>query len=460
MTIVKAAAAMRARRISSEELTRNCLRRLREREGLLNAYITVAEESALAEARARDAELARGIDRGPLHGIPIAHKDLIDTKDLRTTCGSLLYKDRVPGADATVVARLREAGAVLIGKTGLHELAYGITSTNPHFGAIRNPHDPTRIPGGSSGGSGVAVATGSALMATGTDTGGSIRIPCSFCGVTGLKPTFGSVSKQGVLPLGYSLDHIGPMTRNVRDAALCFAAMAGPDEQDETTAAATRFSLPSGVLDRPSLRSVRIGLPAVFEPHRFDLEVHSAVRKAFQTAAALGAQIVDVDLPDMAELSSCSLNTLLAEAAHVHRQHLDRPELFGADVFALLARGRVLSAADYIESQRQRVRLCREWMRVWSTCDLLILPATPTPAPRIGENTITLQGRQENVRILATSWVRGFNLLGWPVLTMPCGKTESGLPLGMQLIGPPHSEERLLIAGAALEDALGVPPLT
>ena len=225
MTILEAGEALRSKRVSCLELTEHCLDHIAKLNPRLNAFITVTEESAREQARALDRELANGEDRGPLHGIPIAHKDLIFTKDVRTTSGSKLFRDHVPTANAPIVEKLAAAGAVMVGKTGLHELAYGITSDNPHFGTIRNPRDPSRTPGGSSGGSGAAVATDMAFLATGTDTGGSIRIPASFCGVVGLKPTYGLLDRSGIQPLGLSLDHIGPLTRTVADAGVAFEAM-------------------------------------------------------------------------------------------------------------------------------------------------------------------------------------------------------------------------------------------
>src|SRR5580698_3094288 len=246
MTIAEAAQALRARRISSLELTRQCLDQIAKLNPVLNAFITVTGDSALARAQELDRELAQGVDRGPLHGIPIAHKDLMWTKGVRTTSGSKIFADFVPDHDAAVVAKLADAGAVLGGKAGLHELAYGITSDNPHFGTIRNPRNPEYSPGGSSGGSGVAVATGMAFVATGTDTGGSIRVPASFCGVAGLKPTYGLIDRSGVQPLGLSLDHVGPLARTVGDVRLAFDAMAKPAHRKPAPA---------------SIGEIRVGLP-------------------------------------------------------------------------------------------------------------------------------------------------------------------------------------------------------
>jgi len=246
VTIAQAAALLRSRSISSVELTDRCLAQIEKLNPRLNAFITVTADASRAQARELDRELANGSDRGPLHGIPIAHKDLIATKGIRTTSGSRLFADFVPDYDAPVARKLADAGAVMLGKTGLHELAYGITSDNPHFGTVRNPHDPDRSPGGSSGGAGAAVATDMAFIGTGTDTGGSIRIPAAFCGVVGLKPTYGLVDRSGIQPLGFTLDHIGPLTRTVADARLALAAMAGPHALKPAPA---------------SLKGLRIGLP-------------------------------------------------------------------------------------------------------------------------------------------------------------------------------------------------------
>ena len=283
----------------------------------------------------RDEELARGIDRGPLHGIPIAHKDLMRTKGVRTTAGSKIFADYIPRRDAAIVTKLREAGAVSLGKTGLHELAYGITSNNPHFGAIHNPWDLTRIPGGSSGGSAAAVAAGILPFATGSDTGGSIRVPASFCGVVGLKPTFGRVDVRGVLPLGFSQDHVGPLTRTVRDAAIAFQAMVD-DPSDYVPPADS------------DLTGIRIGFPQNFFMERADSEVEASVRTAFDTAAGVGGRLVEVKVPDMEALRAAAVTCLLVEAAAALRPFLDRRADFGPDVLPMLDQGKAIPAIDYI----------------------------------------------------------------------------------------------------------------
>jgi len=443
MTILEAAAALRSKKVSAVELVNESLDRVARLNPRLNAFITVLEESSRARAAELDTELARGLDRGPLHGIPIAHKDLILTKGVLTTAGSKFFANFVPDQDAEVAAKLIAAGAVLIGKAGLHELAYGTTSNNPHYGPICNPWDVERIPGGSSGGSGAAVAAGLVPMATGTDTGGSIRIPASFCGVVGLKPTFDRVSRRGVLPLGFTLDHIGPMTRTVRDAAISFNAMAAH---------------PSGYVppSNTDIRGLRIGLPRNYFFDRLDPEVAGAVRTAFQTAAALGGNIVEIGLPDMEALNTIGRLVLLVEAATALRPYLHRRTEFGRDVLALLDQGRLISPADYIDAQRLRRIYAREFSQIWTQVDCVFTPATPMAAPRIGQMTVQLGAVTEDTRLASTRFARAINTLGIPALALPCGFTKNNLPIGLQILAAPNHEDTILRASAALEDAMGI----
>jgi aspartyl-tRNA(Asn)/glutamyl-tRNA(Gln) amidotransferase subunit A len=437
MTILEMAAALRAKKVSSLELTNDALKKIDPR---LNAFITVLAESARARASAMDAELSHGIDRGPMHGIPIAHKDLVYTKGVRTTGGSKIFKDFVPDHDADIAINLDRAGTVLLGKTNLHEFAYGITSTNPHFGAVRNPWDTERIPGGSSGGSGAAIAAGVLAMATGTDTGGSIRIPASFCGITGLKPTFGLISKRGVMPLGWSMDHMGPMTKTVRDCAVAFHAMGGP-------------AVP---LQNTEIRGLRIGLPGSYYFERLDPEVAESVRTAVQTAAALGARIVDIKVPNIDEINVVARVLLPAEATSAHQADLDRRGDIGADVLTLLDQGRLIRGSDYVDAQRLRRIYCREFSKLWSEVDCIFTPTTPTPAPRIGQMTMKVGEVEEDVRLATTRLMRAINVLGIPALSIPCGFSKAGLPIGLQILGAPRAEEMILRVGAAIEDATGV----
>jgi len=443
MTILESAEALRAKKISSLELTSETLAKIARENPKLNAFITVIGDAARARASAMDAEISHGIDRGPLHGIPIAHKDLVYTKGVRTTGGSRFFTDFVPDHDADIAINLDHAGSVLVGKTNLHEFAYGITSNNPHFGAVRNPWDTDRIPGGSSGGSAAAVAAGLLSMATGTDTGGSIRIPASFCGVTGLKPTFGLISKRGVMPLGWTMDHMGPITKTVRDAAAAFHAMAGPQ---------TGYVPPKNA----DIRGLRIGLPVNYYFDKLDLEVAESVRGAVQTAAALGARIVDIKVPDIDALNVVGRVLLLAEATSVHQAHLSRRADIGADVLTLLDQGRLIRAADYVDAQRLRRLYIREFSKLWTEVDCIFTPTTPTPAPRIGQMTMQVGSGEEDVRLATTRLMRAINVLGIPALSIPCGFTKPGLPIGLQILGAPRAEDTILRVGAAIEDATGV----
>lgn len=442
MTIQEAGAALRARKASSRELVQEALKNIARWNPRINAFLTVTAETALKRADELDQLLARGTDLGPLHGIPIAHKDCLFTKGVRTTWGSKIFADFVPDNDADAVTRLHAVGAVMAGKTNLHELTFGMTSTNPHFGAVRNPWDLERIPGGSSGGSGAAIAAGIVPIATGTDTGGSIRIPASFCGVVGLKPTYDSISRQGCMPLGLTLDHVGPMGSRVRDTAVAFHAMAKR---------ASGYVPPANV----DLRGLRIGVPGNFFFDRLDPEVNLAVRGAVQTAAALGAHVLEVRLPDAESLNNIGRLIQLAEAASVLERYSNRRGDFGSDVLALIDQGRLIPATDYLNAQRVRRLLAAEFGRIWENLDCLITPATPVLPPRIGETVVQAGNAREDVRIAGTRLCRPFNVLGWPALVLPCGFSQTGLPIGAQLIGPPNGEDTLLRAGAALEDTLG-----
>jgi aspartyl-tRNA(Asn)/glutamyl-tRNA(Gln) amidotransferase subunit A len=451
MDLQTLAAALRARKISARELIEESLRQVARLNPQLNAFITVTADAARARARQLDDELARGLDRGALHGVPITHKDLVRTKGVLTTGGSKILAGYVPKRDAVIAAKLDQAGAVLVGKTGLHELAYGATSNNPHFGPVHNPWDLERIPGGSSGGSAAAVAAGIVLFATGTDTGGSIRIPASFCGVVGLKPTFGRVSARGVLPLSASMDHVGPITRTVRDAAIALQGMV-----DDPTG----YVPPADA----EIRGIRIGLPRNFYFERIDVEVGLSVRTAVQTAAAIGARIIEIAAPDMDVLNAAARTIQLPEALAAWKAYLGHREDIGADVLALLDQGREVRAVDYLEAQRQRRRMGAEFAKLWGQVDCIFTPTTPMPAPKIGQQEVRMGGATEVVRTAATRLTRGMNALGLPALSMPCGFTKSGLPIGLQIIAPARAEDLLLRIAAAMEGALGIsarrPPVT
>ncbi len=450
-TVMEASAALRAGKVSSVELTKQCLANIERLESKLNAFITVTAEHALSQAKKADDELAHGTDRGPLHGIPISLKDLYRTKGIRTTGGSLLYRDHVPDYDCAVAEKLNAAGAVMVGKTGLHELAYGVTSNNPHFGPVRNPWNTECIPGGSSGGSGAAVSACMSFMSMGSDTGGSIRIPASYCGTVGLKPTYGLVSRYGVLPLGSSLDHMGPLNSCVRDAALTLAAIVGEDERDESSAAHANTSyLPPENVD---LKGIRIGVPDNFFTEKVDPMVMAQLRAMVQLAAGLGAQAEVVRVPDIAAINVIGRVILLSEASALMGGHAKDRASFGSDVRALLDQGMLLPATDYVNAQRLRSVYRRHFLELFQSIDVLFTPTTPMTAPKIGQATVVLDGQEEDTRLASTRFVRGINVVGFPALSIPCGFDKTGLPIGLQIIGKPFAEGTILRVGAALEDA-------
>ena len=445
MTISQAAARLRAREISALELAEESLRAIHAGQPRLNAFITITEDLALEQARRADEELARGIDRGPLHGIPYALKDVFATRGIRTTCGSKIFADHVPDHDSAVYERLTEAGAVLMGKTGLQEFAYGITCNNPHYGAIRNPRDADRIPGGSSGGSAAAVVADMVFFAMGSDTGGSIRLPAAFCGCFGLKPTSGRVSRYGVMPLDFSLDHMGPLTRMPEDAALVMNAIAGCDPRDDTS---SRHPVPDYGRGRSSLEGLRIGLPENFYSDRIAPEVAAAFTAAVARAEAAGARIVPIQVPDPVAINIVSRVILLAEASALLEPYLHRRGDFGADVIALLDQGRLIAATDYINAQRLRRVYQRQFAQLWQRSDCIFTPTAPILAPRIGETHVEIDGVAEDVRLASTRLLRAINVLGLPAASTPL--PVSGLPAGLQIIGRPFAEAEILAVAAGL----------
>ena len=447
MTVRVIGKALRSGQASCVEIVQEALRQIEER-GCYRTFITLTAGEALEEAVERDKELAAGIDRGPFHGVPIAYKDLFYTRGIRTTGGSLLFKDFVPEYDATAVDKLRVAGAISLGKLNQHELAYGTTSKNPHFGFVLNPRDPERIPGGSSGGSGAAIAAGFVPMTLGTDTGGSIRIPASYCGVVGLKPTYGRVSRHGVLPLAFSLDHVGPLGETVEDCSLAMAAIAGPDRRDPTSSQAP---VPDFYETAPArLDGLRVGVPANFYFDCIAADVSASVYNAVEEMRRLGATVVEVRVPDMLELNAAHQIIQGAEASSIYVSQRDGSQI-GLDVWRLLEQGRLISGPDYVNAQRLRTVYRQRFDALWQSIDILATPATPIVAPRLEQDEVETNGYRESSRMAATRLVRAVNLIGEPALSMPCGRSGDGLPVGLQLIGKPFSEATLLGIGQTLE---------
>ena len=456
MTLREAAAALQARQIPSAALTTSLIDRIDNMNMSLHAFLTVFPQLSMDRARQSDRERADNLERGPLHGIPVAVKDAFDVRGVRTTAGSKVI-DYVASEDAAAVEALEAAGAVIVGKLNQHELSYGITSNNPHFGAVRNPWDVERIPGGSSGGSAAAVAADLVFAALGTDTGGSVRIPASYCGVVGLKPTFGRVSRFGVLPLAPSLDHVGVLARNVRDTAAVFKAIVNYDRRDPDS---SRHPIVDYTpQDNVTLEGLRLGFPEKFFFERLDPDVESAVRGAIARAEALGATVKPVELPDMEAINAIGYVILLSEAAATFEPYIEDRKRFGGDVLSLLDQGLCLPAVDYVNAQRLRRKYQIEFAKVWKEVDCLIMPTTPNTAPRIGEELVRVREGEQDVRFVATRLVRAFNVLGLPALSMPCGLSSQGLPIGLQLVAAPFEEETVLQLGAILEEGgIGIPP--
>jgi len=442
----EAATLLRARKASSVELTRACIRNIERLDGELVAFISKTLDRALADAARADGEMASGTDRGLLHGIPVALKDLYDVKGDVTTAGSKIFADNVARADSAVAEKLRAAGAVMLGKTNLHEWAFGVTNQNPHFGSAKNPWDRTRIPGGSSGGTAVAVATGMCFISPGSDTGGSIRIPAALCGIAGLKPTYGRVSLRGVVPLSWSLDHAGPLARSVRDLAIGLQILAGRDQGDPVTAA---VDVDDYLTDLDAgIKGLRVIVPANYFFDNIDAEVERAIREAARTLAGLGAVVSERSLPRTEELRETQRAILSVDAATFHRDRLaERAADFGADVLQRLRAGQQISGAETARARRSAVEIRHEWVSLIGEDSIVLTPTTPIPAPaREGQDAVA-------AAMKLTANTSPFNLTGLPALSVPCGFTREGLPIGLQLAAAPWREALLLRAARAYESA-------
>jgi aspartyl-tRNA(Asn)/glutamyl-tRNA(Gln) amidotransferase subunit A len=451
-TVATTAAAIASGERSSREVVEALLRRIDETEPVLNAYVLVAADEALLAARALDDLRSARCELGPLHGVPISVKDLYATRGMETAAGGTLLRGHVPDEDAEAVARLRQAGAIVIGKTNTHEYAYGYTTENPHFGATRNPWDTGRIAGGSSGGSGASVAAGSAIAALGSDTGGSIRVPAAFCGIAGIKPTYGRVSRRGVVPLSWSLDHAGPMARTSEDLAILLAVLAGFDRRDPASADEPvpdyRAAL-DGELD-----GVRVGVPAnhFFEP--IDDEVGDAVEAAILELEKLGARRRAVRITHLDSAVGAWLTILLCEAASFHERDLrDRPEAYGEDVRLYLEQGTLVSALAYLKAQRLRAQLVAAFRKAMRDLDVLVVPTTPLAAPPLATPTVRVGGQDEPLFLALARTCSPLDMVGLPAASTPCGFTTNNLPIGLQVVGHPFREDVVLRVTAAYERA-------
>lgn len=447
-SISELAQRLRRRDVSPVEVTRGCLLRIEKLNPALNVFITIMSESALADARRAEAEILRGEWRGTLHGVPVALKDLIDTAGVRTTAASALYKDRVPEQDAEVVRRLRVAGAIIIGKNNLHEFAYGGSSLVGYFGDVHNPWDVERIAGGSSGGSAAAVVAGMAYAAIGTDTAGSIREPAALCGCVGLKPTFGRVSSRGMIPLSSSLDHVGPMSASVEDAAVVLRAIAGYDSADITSADAPVVDYVSGL--REGVKAVRVGVVREYFFDELDAEVAAAMEQALRVLVGLGAEVKDVRLGNSVPTD----RTLqAAEAFAYHAENVARsPELYQAETVRRIRSGEGVSAAEYIRCRRELEAVRRNIGAVFADVDVLVTPTMPMAAPAIADLKKDPDAlRPAELKLLRNT--RPFNVWGLPAVSVPCGFTASGLPIGLQIAGAHWREDLVLRVAWAYERA-------
>ena len=441
-TIAELARGLRARRTSALSVTESCLARIADVDPVVNAFITVFERQALEQARDADLEIGAGRYRGPLHGVPVSLKDLFDLQGTPTTAGSRVTQGRVAAGDAPVVTRLRRAGAIIIGKTNLHEFALGTTNEDSAYGPVTHPLDPARSPGGSSGGSAASVLAGMAYASVGTDTGGSIRIPAAACGLVGLKPRFGTVTTEGTVPLSSTLDHIGPLCRSVEDAGIVYGVLRGAPAPE-----------PKPVL-RPG--GLRLGVLRGYFTERLDPEVRRAFDAACGRLEAAGVTLEDATIEHARDASAIYVHIVLSEAAAYHATSLDRrPEAYTRNVRLRLEMGRYILAEDYVRALRGRHVLGTEVDAALQGRNGLLLPALAVPATRLGAETVDIEGTDESVRNITLRLTQLFNLTGHAAISVPCGSTIDGLPVGAQLVA--DQTETLLDVAGALEPFLTTP---
>ena len=449
-TIMDLSKLIKNREISPVEVVSGFLERIEAVQKRINAFITILEREARKAAKRAEDEIIKGNYRGPLHGIPFAAKDAFFTAGVKTTCGSRILADFVPAENATVIARLIEAGAILVGKTNMHEFAFGTTNLNGHYGHARNPWNPDHMTGGSSGGSGAAIAGSCALLALGTDAGGSIRIPSALCGIVGLKPTFGRVSKHGVYPLCWSLDHVGPMTRTVADAAIALDFMAGYDSQDPCSKDVDVGDYCSFLTG--DIKGLRVGVPDTFYFEKIEPEVKAGVEKAIDGLKDLGAEVRPVHIPDLDKAAAATLLILSSEAAScLEKFHRTRPNDIGDDVRARLDLGALHLATHYVKAQRMRRIVQENFGRILTSVDVLVTPGVSVTAPRLEETALRLDGDNVPVGVALTRCTRIYNLTGLPSVSLPVGLSRAGLPIGIQIAGRPFDEGLVLRVADAYE---------
>ena len=452
LSLTEVSAAIADKKLSSREATQSCLARIARLQPRLNAFMALEAEEALAAADAADAALARGEARGPLHGVPLAHKDMYYETGKISTCGSKIRRGWVASATSTAVQRLKDAGSVRLGTLQMAEFAYGPTGHNAHFGPVRNPWNPAHITGGSSSGSGAAVAARLTFAALGSDTGGSIRMPSHFCGVTGLKTTVGLVSRAGVMPLSQSLDTVGPLARSVEDCALLTGLIAGRDPLDPTTHDAP---VPDYVAaTRGSMKGLTIGVPSAFYIEDLDADVQRVLDETIATLKREGARVEQIVLPDQREVVAASQILLAVEAAGFHKRWMiERPQDYGPQVLMRLQNALAIPAVTYLEALRWRGPALAAYLEASAGVDAVLAPAVPMPAPTIVETDVGNRTGAEGVIQKISRFTRPVNYLGLPSLSIPAGFSGSDLPIGMQLIGKPFDEAAILRVGAAFQRA-------
>jgi len=456
LTLKQASDLVAGKQVSPVELVDAVLDRIERYQPSLNAYITVLADEARAEAKRLEQQISKFGPTSALSGIPVALKDLFYTKGIRTTAGSKILADFVPDFDSAVTERLHRAGAILMGKTNTHEFAYGPTGDGSFFGAIHNPWDPSRITGGSSGGSGAATATGQAYMAMGSDTGGSIRIPGCLCGVVGFKPSYGLVSLYGVVPLSTSFDHAGPLVRSVMDAALTMDVIAGYDERDPNSVkeqsrgyAAALASVAAS--DKP-LKGLVVGVPVNFFWDKVEPEIEALVRKAIKALADLGAELREITIPGLDDVPGITSVIMGAEAACYHRDYLaNRAADYQPDVLVRLEAVAKIEGWRLVLATQQRKEALARLAQVTKGIDLLVTPTEPVPAYKIGTATLVVKGKEEPAREMMVRHTRFANMTGGPALTVPAGLVPPGLPCGLQVMGKAGEDIKVLRAGYAYE---------
>jgi aspartyl-tRNA(Asn)/glutamyl-tRNA(Gln) amidotransferase subunit A len=452
MTLTAVAKAIADKEVSSHEATRSCLHRIAQWQPKLNAFMAIEAESALKAADEADVALAKGKNRGPLHGVPLAHKDMYYDAGKVSTCGSLIRRDFVASTTSTALQRLKDAGSIRLGSLQMVEFAYGPTGHNFHHGAVHNPWKSGHITGGSSSGSGSAVAARLTFAALGSDTGGSIRMPAHFCGVTGLKVTWGRISRAGAMPLSQSLDTVGPLARTVEDCALLLGLMAGPDPEDPTASPAPVGDYMAATT--ASIKGLKIGVPTSFYVDELDADVARALDETIAVLKREGADIVKVELPDQRQLSAACQIVLATEAAAYHKRWLiERPQDYGPQVLMRLQNGLAIPAVLYLESMRWRGPALAAHIAATSEVDAVLAPVAPVAAPTIAESDVGNSPNAEAVIQRLTRFTRPINYLGLPSLSIPSAFNAKGLPIGMQLVGRSFDEATLLTIGAAFQRA-------